>query len=492
MSVGQRSAIIDIGSNSVRLVVYGGPPRAPFTLFNEKLLAGLGKDLQEGGKLSSRAMKTALGALTRFRRLIDMMGVSDVQVVATAAVREASNGSEFLDQVAGLGFTPRILSGEEEAIGAGYGVLSSIPDADGVVGDMGGGSLELVRISNGRILKQVSLPLGSLRLAAIRAKGPQALNRTLKEMLKGQEWISEAADRPFYLVGGSWRSLARLHIHRTDYPLPILANYEMSPASAALLVGMTAALDKSIVKSVPSLSASRIPGLNDAAALLASVTAQLKPSKLVTCANGLREGLLFSRLADDIKALDPLLEDARAEGDRQGRFDQHGRLIHRWIRPLFDEEKPQYARLRHAACLLADIAWQANPEFRAERGVQTALQGSWTGASHRDRAMLAATLHASFGGGDALPDMIARLATSAELVMAQSWGLAIRLAQRLSGGTEDPLENSRLSLMPANVRLTISPCQADLVSDQVNRRLKVLANVMGRKPEIVIEPIPAG
>jgi exopolyphosphatase/guanosine-5'-triphosphate,3'-diphosphate pyrophosphatase len=489
MSVGQRSAIIDIGSNSVRLVVYGGPPRAPFTLFNEKLLAGLGKGLLDGGRLADGSMKSALGALTRFRRLVEMMGVKDVQVVATAAVREASNGAEFLDHVARIGFSPRILSGEEEAIGAGYGVLSSNPEADGVVGDLGGGSLELVRIRKGQVLDKVSLPLGSLRLAAIRAKGPSALNQTLKAMLRGQGWISEAAERPFYLVGGSWRTLARLHIHKCGYPLPILANYEMSAQTAAQLVRMTSKIDKSIIKTVPTLSASRVPALNDAAALLASVVRQLKPSKLVTCANGLREGLLYARLDDATRALDPLLEDARAEGDRQGRFDQHGRLIHRWIKPLFDGEGPEYARLRHAACLLADIAWQANPEFRAERGVQTALQGNWTGASHRDRAMLAATLHASFGGGDEVPDILASLATRDELVLAQSWGLAIRLAQRLSGGTEDPLENSRLSLTPGVVRLVVSPCQADLVSDQVNRRLKVLATVMGRKPEITIDAI---
>ncbi|MEN9289102.1 MAG: hypothetical protein RL317_725, partial [Pseudomonadota bacterium] len=143
MSIKRRAAIIDIGSNSVRLVVYGGPARAPFALFNEKLLAGLGKGLDQGGALSERAMAASRQALARFRHLLDMMGVTDVQVVATAAVREASNGAVFLQSVSDLGFSPRVLSGEEEAMAAGYGVISTIADADGIAGDLGGGSLEL-------------------------------------------------------------------------------------------------------------------------------------------------------------------------------------------------------------------------------------------------------------------------------------------------------------------------------------------------------------
>ncbi|MEY3906168.1 MAG: hypothetical protein RIR59_991, partial [Pseudomonadota bacterium] len=179
MSVGQRSAIIDIGSNSVRLVVYGGPPRAPFALYNEKLLAGLGRGLAAGGALAPEAMAAAQTALARFRHLLDMMGVTDVQVVATAAVREAVNGADFLHQVTELGFQPLVLSGEEEAATAGYGVISTIPDADGIAGDLGGGSLELVRVRNGRVEGTLSLPMGSLRLPALRAKGPKALDQAL-------------------------------------------------------------------------------------------------------------------------------------------------------------------------------------------------------------------------------------------------------------------------------------------------------------------------
>lgn len=490
MIVGQRAAIIDIGSNSVRLVVYGGPARAPFALFNEKLLAGLGRGLEKGGSLAEPAMQASLAALARFRTLLDMMGVSDVQVVATAAVREAHNGHAFLDDVSALGFEPRVLSGEEEAIAAGYGVLSAIPDANGLAGDLGGGSLELVRICKGEVQDKVSLPLGSLKIPALRQTGPQALQKALAKLLKGHEaWLEAAEGRPFYMVGGSWRTLARIHMHKINYPLSILANYELPPQAAFSLVRMTANIDKSIAKQIPSISASRIGGLNDSAALLAALVRQLRPSQLVTCANGLREGLLFQRLSQGDRAKDPLLEEAQAEGDRQGRFDEHGKLIHNWIKPLFQDELARDARLRHAACLLGDVAWQANPEFRAERGVDLALHGAWTGASHRDRALLATALHASFGGGGDAPSPIPQLVSAPDLHMAKSWGMAIRLAQRLSGGTAEALKHSQLSRGSSQILLKIAPSHRVLVSDQVQRRLKSLAGHLGLGAEIEVKEL---
>lgn len=489
MSVDQKSAIIDIGSNSVRLVVYGGPPRAPFAIFNEKVLAGLGRDFKPGGVLSAEPMKMALRALARFRHLLDMMHVDDVQVVATAAVREAMNGDDFIQDIAKLGFSPIVLSGEEEAEAAGFGVLSTMPEANGIAGDLGGGSLELIRICNGDVEGRISLPFGSLRIPALRSKGPGALNRELARSLKGLDWIHDAKGLPFYAVGGSWRSLARLHMHRVGYPLPILAGYEMPQTAAARLLRMSARLDKSVAKKIPTLSSSRIAGLNDAASLLLAVTRELGASTIVTCSSGLREGLLFRRLPKNIRQRDPLLEDAQAEGRRQGRFDEHGHEIFNWIAPLFEGEARADARLRHAACLLGDVAWQANPEYRAERGAEMALQGAWTGASHRDRVLLACALHATFGGGEAMPGVIRALASDEEVAMARSWGLAIRLAQRWSGGTAEALHHGKLTRTSDAITLTIAPSHAVLGSDQVQRRLKALAQALGVSHSVKVRPL---
>lgn len=488
MSVTARTAIIDIGSNSVRLVVYGGPARAPFPLFNEKLLAGLGKRLGDDGCLPQAAMNATLKALARFQRLIEMMGVEDVQVVATAAVREARNGPDFLRDIHSLGFEPIVLTGAQEAEAAGFGVISSIPDADGIAGDLGGGSLELVRVQGGAVHERISLPLGSLRIGDIQAEGVGALRRVVQQMLKGERWLAKGVDRPFYMVGGSWRTLARLHMHRTRYPLPILSSYSLAPSEAARLQRMTTGVDKSLAKEIPAISESRVASLHDAAALLAALVSKIRPSSLVTCANGLREGILFSRLAPALRARDPLLEEARSEGARQGRFPEHGRLIHDWIAPVFDQEPPQLERLRHAACLLGDVAWQANPEFRAERGVDMALHGSWTGASHLDRALLAAALHAAFGGEATPPKPISMLADAEQLGQARAWGLAIRLAQRLSGGTAEALQHSQLERSNDEIILKLAPAHQALASDQVARRLKALANQLGLKSMLSITP----
>ena len=122
-------AIIDIGSNTVRLVIYGGPARAPAVLYNEKVTARLGKGVAEDGKLSEKAMGTVLAALGRFEALLRLRGVKKVQTVATAAARDASNGPAFLARVAALGLNPRLLSGEEEAVTSARGVLAAFPGA---------------------------------------------------------------------------------------------------------------------------------------------------------------------------------------------------------------------------------------------------------------------------------------------------------------------------------------------------------------------------
>ena len=202
-------AIVDIGSNSVRLVVYSGATRAPSIIFNEKVSAGLGRGLILSGALSEESQARALQGLRRFRLLISQMGAARIRVVATAAVREASNGPAFIEQVRAIGFEPEIISGEEEGRLAGLGVLSAIPDADGVAGDLGGGSLELVELSGGEAVRRVSLPLGVLRLDSLASNGTAAFRRAIESAVSEAGFAGAAGGRPFYLVGGSWRNLAR-------------------------------------------------------------------------------------------------------------------------------------------------------------------------------------------------------------------------------------------------------------------------------------------
>jgi exopolyphosphatase / guanosine-5'-triphosphate,3'-diphosphate pyrophosphatase len=477
--------IIDIGSNSVRLVVYAGAPRIPAVIFNEKVMAGLGRGLSNGGEIDAEARDRALSALERFLLLARQMEVSRLRVVATAAVRDASNGIEFLADVQALGLQPDVLAGEEEAKMAAMGVLSCIPEADGIAGDLGGGSLELVEVCGGEARKGVSLPLGVLRLEKSAAKGATSLGKKVRKQLEGLPLLDRSRGRPFYLVGGSWRALARLDMLLTDYPLPITHHYRMQPDRPQELEKAIAALTKADVRRVPTLSVSRIPTLPYANMLLRELVQHLQPSELVVSSYGIREGLIYSDLPEQMRKLDPLLEAVRQAGRGLSRFKQHGDLLDRWIAPLFADDDPESARLRLAACLLADVAWQAHPEFRAERGLDMALHGNWVGIDGPGRVMIAQALFCNFGGGRDFTELeVARLCSREQLERACRWGLAMRLGQRLSGGLAAGLELSRLAVEDGVVRLEIGRQEEALYGEAVERRLRTLASSIGKTGEV--------
>jgi exopolyphosphatase/guanosine-5'-triphosphate,3'-diphosphate pyrophosphatase len=482
-----RTAIIDIGSNSIRLVVYQGPERLPAILFNEKVMAGLGRDLGSNGEIGDEAMARACNALARFSAVSRAMGVTTIRTVATAAVRDASNGQELIDAANAIGLDVDLLSGEDEALASGLGVLSGIPDADGIVGDLGGGSLELINIENGALGRRASFPLGVLRIAAIRERGKGALERHVAKVLGKADWTGSGNGRPFYLVGGSWRSLARLDMHATDYPLPILHHYEMTPVTVTRLGRTIAHLSRARLKEVPELSSARIPTLGDATALLGTLLRQLGSTTTIISSFGLREGLLYGALSDRQRLEDPLIVGARDEGQRMGRFVEHGDLLDRWIAPLFVEDAPELARLRHAACLLADVGWHANPEFRAERGMEVALHGNWVAIDARGRALIAQALFTGLGGGTAFPPpLLTGLAPLEDLHRASGWGLAIRLGQRLSGGVAGPLERAALRREPDAIGLHLASGDASLYGETVERRHKALASFFDSEPNLIV------
>lgn len=472
-----RTAIIDIGSNSIRLVVYQGPRRLPTVLFNEKVLAGLGRSLAKTGAIDGQAMALAGTALSRFAALAREMECDEVRTVATAAVRDAANGAELIALAAKNGLPVELLSGEEEARSAGYGVLSAIPDADGIVGDLGGGSLELVRVCKGRVDEHASFPLGVLRLADLRAK--EGFDRRVGAVLRDAGWSNAGAGKPFYLVGGSWRSLARVDIRDRGYPLPILHGYAMPPARISLLRRKLPTLEKGWFRSVPHLSGGRVPTLGAAADLLDVLLPVIGSRETVVSAFGLREGLLYRQLSPAESRLDPLIVAARDEGRHRGRFPEHGDLLNNWISPLFVDESPADGRLRHATCLLADTSWRANPEFRVALGIETALHGNWVAVDGRGRAMMAAALAASLGAQPPYPDPLPALANPDDLQRATCWGLAIRLAQRLSGGVAGPLNRSSIRRAEGAVELVWHDADRALCGESVEKRLKGLGAALG-------------
>jgi exopolyphosphatase / guanosine-5'-triphosphate,3'-diphosphate pyrophosphatase len=485
---GVRQAVIDIGSNSIRLVVYAGALRAPMPIYNEKSRVSLGTCLAKDGVIDPETMDRALAAIGRFHTLARAMDVDALRVVATAATREAKNGAELVSRADDMGIRIEVIDGLTEAYLAGLGIISEHPNANGYAGDLGGGSLELARISDGEIGARVSLPFGTLRLDAMKGVGAKEFAVQIKEALdqaSGDSDFPIDKNLPFFMVGGSWRALARLQIYSSAFPLSVLANYVMPPEAPAELLELSE--DREMLATHKVVPSGRIDALPGATALLSGVVRLFKPSTLVTSISGLREGLLFDRLSLEERRRDPFVEAARHEGSRLARFRFHGDALADWIAPVFEDEGKQFDRLRRIACLLADTAWNVTPEYRGDVAVSLALDGNWPGATTEDRAILAAALLAVHNNKRSLDDLLQRLAPAERLAKGTSWGQAIRLAHRLDGGTGSALSDTRLARKGDRLELHLSRLSRRLRSGSVERRLNQLAQLVGLSEGRVVE-----
>lgn len=472
-------AIVDIGSNSVRLVVYAGARRNPSIIYNEKVMAGLGRDLDRDGRLSEEAMTRAIAALDRFATLTDAMNAEAVICVATAAVRDARNGAEFAERVTDIGFDLEILTGDQEAEIAALGVLSAIPGAEGVVGDLGGGSLELARIAGGAVHQRISLPLGVLRIGAARERAPTKLTAHISTALDKAKWLGGKGCGRLYMVGGSWRAIARLDMYLRDYPLGLLHQYRMTPERLGDLAETLAGYSRDHLRSIPMLPGSRVDFLDDALLLLSETVRHMGASEIVISAYGLREGLLYRHLAAEERVADPLIAASRVHGRRLSRFGNDGDAMYHFLAPLFAEDPAEWQRLLHMACHLADSAWQASPDFRAERALEIALHGNWVGIDARGRLMVGQALYTSHGGG-ALPETDSpELLDEAAAGRAMQWGLAIRLAMRLGGGTDRGYEGGSLGVEKGALVLRLDTADRALLGEGVDKRLAKLAASLG-------------
>ena len=483
-------AAIDIGSNSVRLVLYRLEGRAIWTVFNEKVLAGLGRDLAETGRLSVEGTRQALTALKRFAAVIDGLQPAHTFVAATAAVREAEDGPDFCGRVAAeTGLRIRVLSGEEEARYAALGVLAGIPHADGVVGDLGGSSLELVRLTQGQVGRGITLPLGPFALADARGFDADRVRETIAERLKP---AGEHKADNLYAVGGAWRTLAQVHMGVSGYPLRVVHQYEMAAAEILDTARLIARSSKASLEKWPGLSRKRAETLPVAALVLEGLIERLGLKRIVLSAWGVREGLLYEALEPDIAATDPLLAGCSALGARQGISPTLPGTLNGWIAPLmaalpavFDRERD--AVLADAACRLADLGARLHPDHRVELAFHQVLRAPVPGQSHAERAYLAVAVNARYGGGTSTPEprTVARLLNEEQRQGARALGLAIRLACDLSGRSPRLLVNARAGVEDGAVVLTASAGYADvLLGEQTRRRGKALAEAMGLKLDI--------
>jgi exopolyphosphatase/guanosine-5'-triphosphate,3'-diphosphate pyrophosphatase len=486
--VPSRIAVVDVGSNTVRLVAYDLQGRIPQLIFNEKAFCGLGKSLASTGKLDPEGMELALNAIHRYVTLADQMLVSHMDIVATAAVREAANREAFADAVERItdGRRIRIITGAEEAHYAALGVIAAIPDADGIAGDLGGGSLELVGIDRGKVGTGESLPLGTLRLLDAHGGDMAAATKAVDAAYDRLPWIKDYKGRNLYAVGGTWRAIAKLHMAWKQYPLRILHNYEIDGEEARRFLRDIDLHATDAAAAAAGVPKKRVNMLPVAAMLMARLLKRAAPKRIVISGLGLREGILFHHAPEELRRADPLLAFCREMATRRSRFPEHGDDLMRWIAPLFPRENVREKRLRYAVCLLSDIAWSGHPSYRAELAMDQIMLAQVLGTDHPGRGFVGLALFVLNGGNPDGPgtERAKDLLDDYEINRAKAVGLALRLAQRITGGTQELLGLAHLGLDERNVTLWLQPGGEYMAGDSVRRRLDALAAAMAREPLI--------
>jgi exopolyphosphatase/guanosine-5'-triphosphate,3'-diphosphate pyrophosphatase len=491
-------SIVDIGSNSIRLVVYEGLARSPTVLFNEKMLAGLGRGIVSTGKLDPEAVTRAMVEFRRFRSLSDQAGAEQIYVLATAAAREAVNGPDFIHRAEEVLKTDiRVLSGRQEAHYSALGVISGFHPANGIAGDLGGGSLELVDVAGETIGEGITLPLGGLRLQDMAKNSLTQAARIVREELAQAELLKGGQGRPFYAVGGTWRNLARLHMEMTNYPLGVMHHYQIETDSAATFLKQVAKGEVEKVKGIEGVSKNRRSLLPYGAIVLQEIIAAMRPSKLVVSALGVREGFLHSLLAEAEQKADPLLSACEELARLRSRSVAHARELVAWTGEAFAafgvDETEDEARYRQAACLLADIGWRAHPEYRGTQSLNIIAHASFIGVDHPGRAFLALTnLFRHEGVFNESYAEIQELATPRYLERARILAATMRVVYLLSAAMPGVMPRLRWEDRGDGVLALVLPADlAGLYGERPAGRLAQLARIAGRRLILEVEGGPS-
>jgi exopolyphosphatase/guanosine-5'-triphosphate,3'-diphosphate pyrophosphatase len=480
-----RVGIIDVGSNSIRLVVYERASRAPLPVFNEKVLCGLARGLDATGRLNPAGVEMALANIDRFTTLAHNMKVTSLDLLATAAVRDASDGPQFMYALESRpGIKAHIVSGQDEARFSGYGVLCGMPDATGVMGDLGGGSLELVAIGHGGIGNSTTLPIGPLRLMSSGKSDPK---RIVIDAIEDVRWLREETGKTFYAVGGAWRSFARLHMEQAGYPLHIIHHYDIPSDEARAVARLIAVQSAKSLEKMPGVSRRRVDTLPLACLALDRLLAALKPRNVIFSAFGLREGFYYSRLSENERARHPLIAFAEEQGADWRRFDLSPQEIFDWMTPVFAGESDAERILRIAACHLSDISWNDHPDYRAEQAYIRVLHLPAPGMSHRERAILAMTLAYRYKSDSksAMLDTALRLSDNKGRNYARRLGACLRLAYNLSGGAPGLLPQVQLRRTERDLRMIVPAELKRSLGDVTARRLESAAEAFDLKSVIV-------
>lgn len=477
-------AIVDIGSNSIRLCVYDGLIRTPTPMFNEKVLCGLGQGLDARGRLNPDGVALAKAAIGRFVSLARAMGVGRLDILATAAVRDAKDGGEFVAAIEKeTAAKVTVLPGEEEAKLAALGVMCGKPGMTGLVADLGGGSLDLVEVDHGGFGAFASLPLGVLRILEKAGEDRSRALDYIEKHLNPCSWLSSMQGQSLYAVGGAWRALARICIAQTGYPLQVLDNFTIAKRDALELIDLISRQSKRSLEKFGAVPKKRLAALPQAALLLSHLLLLAKPDKLIFSVYGLREGQFYKHLPESLKADDPLVAACRDLARRLGRFVEHADEIMVWSAPLFPGESQDHERLRMASALLSDAFWNEHPDYRAEQAFLRTFRMPFMGLEHQERAYLALVLHSRYGGVQDAPfaAQARAMISEEEAKRAETLGLVLRLAHVLTGGTPGLLPRTRLACALGELAMSVPNDEPLYAGEAVEKALDRLARMMGLK-----------
>jgi exopolyphosphatase / guanosine-5'-triphosphate,3'-diphosphate pyrophosphatase len=487
--------VIDLGSNSLRLVVFERLGGALFPLLNERVLCGLGRGITTTGRLNAEAIPLALSNLRRFVALARAVGVGHLAVLATAAVRDATDGHLFAAEVERQCQIPvKIIDGAEEARLSAAGVLAGIPDADGLVGDLGGGSVELVRVRPrassargdiGQIGRGVTLPLGPLRLVEL-GDSFKTVSEAAERALAAATVLRAAPGKNLYLVGGAARAIARLHMEHTHYPLRIVHEYTIGRRDAETFFDIIGRQSRKSLERITTIARKRLEVVPLAALVLRKLIAVAQPQNVVFSAFGLREGYAYGLINDREGVPDPLMAACAAIARSQSRFRLDGDRLCNWTAPLFPNLSEPARRLHRTACWLSDLAWSEHPEYRAEQAFTRSLRMPFAAITHSGRVFIGSVLHARYGGApdDPVMEPTRHLLDDRGAEEVRTLGLALRLAYTLCGGTTDLLSEVWLFREGNRLVLEIPPAGSLFEGETVQRRFDALARSMGAVPVI--------
>lgn len=488
--------VVDIGSNSVRLVVYEGAVRAPTPLFNEKEMCGLGRAVAATGRIGAEARDRTVALLRRFHAIARVMGVKNLRAFATAAVRDAADGREFLQRAeAAIGTPIQLLSGEREAELASHGITMGFGAVSGIAGDLGGGSLELVDRDGVARRGAATLPLGGLRLSVTAGGKLDKAMAVADDQLARIDWLSRGKGRPFFAVGGTWRALAKLHMAHIDYPLRVMQGYTISPREAIDFCGELRKKRLSAIRGHETVARARREMLPFGAVVLERVLRRLEPSALVFSVFGIREGVLYDLMPESERHKDPLLSFCLDYARLRSRSARHAQELCRWTDPLFASpqlaETAEERRLRHAACLLSDIGWREHPDYRGDQSLNLIAHAALAGIDHPGRLFLALAIYFRHAGpgegaGEELSIRLRAKIDRRSLKRARILAAAIRTAHMMSTGLAGIIDETRLDYDGQRLVFSIPSHHVMLDGERLRRRLDSLAKLVDCAPVVKI------